>query len=336
MAPQKTSIDYAKYSSEELLRFVSQRRLSHDFKDRIINFVQDADQAMKFRFMELPAEIRIMIYERLFEVKRDRDCHTRSIKPDLAILSTCKQIHKEAVEVANRKASFPLRLVGTGEYRKSVFYANGDWLSVSWEAYLADWDETIAHLTAMTLEIYIEESYAPGRGDKALNESLQRVFDFVTNQSKLRHLRIHLSSRFGLDHMDNNALLDVLSALPALSSKVEQVVFDITNFPEMTESRMLATAKAFEALQSMKPELREVLRASKQLQPYSFWTDGTMTQFNALFHPKERNGLQVFANEAQLKVAMRELNEMFKETWESDTDGKFKAEWECMKKALAD
>lgn len=335
MAPQKTTVDYSKYPSEELLQFVQRRDLGNHFRNQIINFLQDADQVMKFRFLDLPPEIRIMVYEMVFEVERDWNVHFRSIKPELAILSTCKQLHREAFKIANRKASFPLRLVASAEHYKSVAYANGDELLIPREPYFEFSHWLIPKVTAMNLEIYIDKEFAPARENAALNHGLERLLDYVKNRSKLRYLRIHINSRLRLDHTNNRLLVSILFALPAFSSTVEKAEFEFTNVPAMTQLCFLETAKAFKALRSMEPELKEVLKVRKQLQAYTFWSDGTLDQFMKLFLPNAINAWRLFAREQELKAAINELETLFKDTWERDTDGKLREEWEWRKKLLA-
>ncbi len=107
-------VDYERCFPTELKRFVVDRGLSDPLREGTtlrwyyLRLLTRADKAWTFRFMDLPAEMRVLIYRQLllFDSLGDPRLGTAS-KVFPAILSTCKEIYSEAKSVLYDGNDFP-------------------------------------------------------------------------------------------------------------------------------------------------------------------------------------------------------------------------------------
>ncbi|GAB1744804.1 hypothetical protein NU219Hw_g2726t1 [Hortaea werneckii] len=91
------TLDYKRFRTAQLARFAQNRNLNVDLRPRqergcYLRALIDADNDATFRFFDLPAEMRKLVYEHLLRL-RDLD-HGWRCYPE--ILATCKQVNREA------------------------------------------------------------------------------------------------------------------------------------------------------------------------------------------------------------------------------------------------
>jgi hypothetical protein len=118
----KWQLDYDKCSLQELRTFIDKRTGSAvDAKELLIAHLRRMNQTKKFpRFMELPPELRISVYEALLVDDRirgekgrlvgDQDC-----KLHTAVLRTSKQIYSEAMPILYSQNKFSVKIGYTWE-----------------------------------------------------------------------------------------------------------------------------------------------------------------------------------------------------------------------------
>ncbi|CAD0094583.1 unnamed protein product [Aureobasidium mustum] len=108
-------IPYLTWSDDVLVTSLKQRRITLP-RQRVravyVSKLQHADVTRTFAFMDLPQEIRLMVYE--FALQFDEDFYTKKpygLKPATkpALLQTCSQIREEATPIFYRINRFLLR-----------------------------------------------------------------------------------------------------------------------------------------------------------------------------------------------------------------------------------
>lgn len=127
----KYRLAYSECTFDEVVQFIVERGIvceSNDFLDMCVALC-DADRYITFRFLDLPTQIRIMVYGIALEVE-EANGGSFSSKPNLALLATCKQIHQETVELAGRKASYPLSFTGNAMENITYIHGNGRQIAI--------------------------------------------------------------------------------------------------------------------------------------------------------------------------------------------------------------
>ena len=116
MTLSKYSLNYSHCTIAELQHFVNARGLPQANKrNELARTLRKADLDTTFRFLDLPPELRNIIYKRMLEVEDGPyefkyRAMRRRIKAPLVILATCKQIYQEAHQFAYEKTFFPLHI----------------------------------------------------------------------------------------------------------------------------------------------------------------------------------------------------------------------------------
>jgi len=99
-----SSLDYDFCTAKELRHFTLQRHLPDPYpagltlKYYYIRTLEKADREPSFRFMDLPPEMRALVYSDALHIPTECLC-ALCRTCDAQILRTCKQIHREAVDI---------------------------------------------------------------------------------------------------------------------------------------------------------------------------------------------------------------------------------------------
>lgn len=98
-------VNYDRCKPQELKRFVNDRLLQDPFPKGVtlkyfyIRTLEKADRQWSFRFLDLPPEMRLLVYRQLFLIKTFPYSDHRYSSMHPAILRSCKQIYEEARSV---------------------------------------------------------------------------------------------------------------------------------------------------------------------------------------------------------------------------------------------
>ncbi|KAK5163379.1 uncharacterized protein LTR77_010752 [Saxophila tyrrhenica] len=98
-----TGVIYDLCTAAELKKFVNDRRLQDPYPQGVtlkyfyLRELEKADESLSFRFMDLPAEMRLLTYRQLLVHHNNGQGPVGHLHPQ--ILRTCKMVHAEAKEV---------------------------------------------------------------------------------------------------------------------------------------------------------------------------------------------------------------------------------------------
>ena len=111
MTKAKYGIRYGKWTNKELRQFAQQRNIDLPHNDRraLIRSLREEDSKASINFLELPPEIRNLIYYELLTPKSDRkDPESFVCQPH--ILLSCKQVYGEAADILHTTSRIPISL----------------------------------------------------------------------------------------------------------------------------------------------------------------------------------------------------------------------------------
>ena len=227
--PDRRIINYDDCKSGELKRFVNDRLLQDPFPTGItlkyfyIRTLEKADRLWNFRLMDLPPEMRLLVFRNLLAfpvdfcdgdwddgrgvLYYDGYCEEPNLYP--AILGTCKQIHEEAKGILYTENIFSVSYsVSAGDqwnlardarvhnYHRRARCAHAEYFRIPQG--IDDYPEFLRRITrleisltyAITAERVIADGYWP------LNHYLYALASFLMDGHRLKslHLMVDLSS----------------------------------------------------------------------------------------------------------------------------------------------
>lgn len=285
MVAPKICVDYSTCSAEELLLFINQRKLNNDLKDALAQCLRSADQKTSFRFLDLPAEIRNIVYAEVSQSDEAGD-NIRRITTQRNLLRACNQIYTEAIATVNKTASFPLCVLGPSLTRRVDVYANGRKFTIpdGSPSRGNPWSTPMTRLTSLAVDIFISmpaPDVGPITGTK-LHETLKLLHKFVTQNTRIRSLHITIRSLLQVGP-DEQSIPDILAPLIALCGMMQNISISFNGVPKTIADRLRETANAFLSLRALEPELQEVLAVRERKGLHGLWGSDTMARYQALF-----------------------------------------------------
>ena len=337
MTLSKYSLNYSHCAIAELQHFVNARGLTEAGKrSELACALRKADLDSTFRFLDLPPELRNIIYKQMLEVE-DGPYEfkygemRRRIKAPMAILATCKQIYEEAHEFAYEKTFFPLH-ISRGYAPRSLqldfnlrdFATLGFDTSGISEPGEIQWPSFLAKVSCLAVEIGLDSpasarNYPFHRAAIALNRALYRLYQFVAKHPNIQHLQVKIRLELKLSEPQ---LRGILSPLAALAGGMQSIdfTFRASTVQKSVQLSMLEAVASFRTLRSMRDEVSRVTAKRTRLRLYGSWCDSITEKYESLMRPRLQGGIYVCASDRKLKRAIAEFEDLFEDTKKYNTD----------------
>ena len=305
-------------------------------RQQMIDALRNADLNSTFPFLDLPPELRNMIFGQVlegdgvgFEVRygelRDR------VNAPFAILASCKQVYHEAHTLAYEKFSFPLLVTNGHDARSIELLFNlrhiGTLEAVTngrkWKPVEIQWPSLLAKITCLTIEVCIKTPTTDIRGflngvGTGVNHALYELHQHLCKRANIQCLQINIKLQL---HLAQHHVRDLVCPLTALAGAKESVGFKFTGrVPDSLQNSIRETAAAFRTLRGMKQETERVTAIRTKLRLYGSWCDSIEDRYETLMHSKLREGIHVFASETKLKRAILKFEALFEDTKKYGTD----------------
>ena len=254
----KLFIDYEYCTPAELKRFVNKRGLKDPYPAGItlkypyIRLLERADRERRFRFMDLPPEMRLLVYRDILLFKPSKDARKQC---NTAILRTCSQIHKEATGVLYDEntfiCSYSTSTNDTGNLLKSAVVHNHTtstgcvhmpYLQIPQG--IDDYPKFLQRMARLTIDVSCEldvveddplvECYWP------LNHFLYTLASFLMDGHRLRSVEVRVHIDDDLDDQDFGKIFYPLRRL----RNVRNV--QISGMPDKYKKKLIADMKSNE------------------------------------------------------------------------------------------
>ena len=242
MTLTKLALAYAKCSDTELSKFVQDRALDIAWTNRkaAIRSLREAGQGARFHFLNLPAEMRNMVYVELLTLYKKGGTSHRKYCEGVAILATCKQVYDEAHGVLYVDHQVLLRIVANRDINRSVWhtypeyavniYVNGRILPVLDGS--PNWPNVLRKFGKLKLSLLFESSSRTERAElhrrmRRVNNTLFNLYEFLSGQDiKLKEMQVDLSLRItASDHR----LADMVSPICSIGAIIAATEFPFEN-----------------------------------------------------------------------------------------------------------
>lgn len=280
---------YEAFSSDELSASLQARgiqspikerkdvtRAFQSFRDRskMIHLLRKVDKAATFRFLDLPPELRNLVYtEVLSHHHRVRTSQANCSRT--AISTASQQVSNEACGLLNDESLAELTMsldktevtnlntVGSAYHRFEVFL-NGSRLRVLNQGtgcYQIRWPEFLTRACEIKLKLKRGRSSSwprlagseAGIGDRKMNHLLYDLFKMRSTRPRTGKLEVRILSD---PHYDELQLHRTLFPVCALSAKFEKTAFTFDGISQNVAVKLLAAMEVYPSLFSLQQDLK--------------------------------------------------------------------------------
>ena len=290
----KYGIKYKKWSNKELKQFAELRGFIMPHTDRRdwIRILREKDQETSIGFLDLPPEIRNIVYRELLTPRSDgQDPESFVCHP--AILMSCKQVYDEAADIINTTTSIPLSL-----HLQSHFVEN--WQNYKYEyavevclngrvlCYGQDdiptiqipWPQYFARLRSITLQIgadqprHLSHQRAGTRGSNQLNSACIDLYRTLWNSRCLRKVHIELSYAL---HETPRTMMS-LSPICVLAWRFEDLTYTTDTRAQSVAQGIRDSVAAFKRIRALTAEANLQVELNRSL----LWNQDALHGFGVL------------------------------------------------------
>ena len=243
----------------------------------MIRRLLETNRRAMFRFLDLPAELRNRVYEELFTF-RPRKWNSESKACHPAILTTCRQAHKEATEILNdeREAEVCIALrnrelrASTGFWEEhqegwglDVEFKGAALLSTQIPLYCrtpsdtryikVEWPALLRRVRSILSEIDLRPInsdhtlFLGALAERGLTHSLYQLYAFLNEDRKAEALKVEITSALGSEFQ----LSYVLSPMYASAGIMNDTVFQMNDLSFKLQTEFKTAAAAFRKMHTL-------------------------------------------------------------------------------------
>lgn len=281
--------DYSKFTFTELENSIRARAIDTVIEDReqMIRVLQEADRTAIFRLLDLPAELRYLVYKHAVDVKRlwrlELGVNQYKFHADLTIMRACEQIYEEAAPLfVNRHCpQMTVSLGGSDVYMFAIHF-NGDLLQRDaipcglWPCLkLPPFDQRLQQLKSLKLRVHLiglhrADPEMAEIGTGRLNEVLHLTYQTMTS-SRIQRLNVEIHS--DVETIDEQRLRDVLSPISVLPWVVTNTEVKYFNIPEPVRLSLDHTIARIRVYHELNAKLTQSALMKSTLNPKNYGQD---------------------------------------------------------------
>jgi hypothetical protein len=238
----------------------------------MIRALREADRNTTFQFLDLPPELRNLVYAELLTLPEEAQ-HSGTSRYHPSILATCKQVHDEADGQLNDVADADVclkihtRMIRSGsppfdmQYGLDVFF-NGACIFRAGEETRSGvpieelkWPALLSKVQKIKLRINIESRSKHTSSDitreDSFNHALHWLYIALTQRCNATVLHIEIFSDV---HSSFSHLRTVLSPLCTLGERISNTTFNVIKFSEEVADELQETSVAYRGLFALQQE----------------------------------------------------------------------------------
>ena len=237
MTRNELALAYARCTDAEMRTFIQDRNLDITWTTRIgaIRSLRKADHDATFTFLDLPPEMRNMIYVQLLTLREKGTTPLRKYCwPE--ILSTCQQVYDEAHKILSVNQEVTVSLVLNRRYNGPPYLDHDHGVHASVNGCILhdpvdslEWPKFLRNLTSLKLLIILalpcamdSRAQIHSRTER-LNRALYGLYHLlVGGNNNINNLDVHIAQNLSID---TNRISDMLSPLCAIGARIATTNF---------------------------------------------------------------------------------------------------------------
>ena len=327
---------YSTFTFTDLKISLQSRGIEGPYGDRkqMIRKLRQVDRDTTFRFLDLPPELRNLVYADALTLRHGRDKFSaKSCHP--SILATCTQVFEEASGILNGEGQAEVSIdLWRREYRPGAWdsstecgfnvYFKGAALAIDSQPSdhaQVEWPALLRRVRAIKLKINLQSATQPGSGlldgeprDIQVNHALYSLYTFLSEKCKAKSLEMEVSSELVTP---DRRVRRVISPICALAGRFEITAFEFSNLSIPFAEELKAASALFHTLFGLKDEVKLAREINSRVHHCSAID---LELYARHLHPQLDQDMLTFRDSSTVEQVIQEVEDAIKQALNEETE----------------